>query len=342
MIKRRRRRLKVYLIIILAIAAWSLWYWKFAGHHLNFQPEKVPDNFWGVTFSTKYAYELGLDWTKVYLDALDDLKVKQIRLPVYWDDIEREKGQYDFSGYDWMLDEGAKRDVKFILVVGRRQPRWPECHQPDWVNGLATEQAEESQLSMVKDVIDHFRGRSNIAYWQLENEYFIPWFGLCPKANPELLKREIGYLRAADSRPLVLTDSGELGFWSRPSAQADILGVTMYRVAWNKYFGYVRWPLPAWWYAGHASLTGKQPRQVMVAELQAEPWPADFKSVTDTSSEEMLKSFNIKQFETNSELARRSGFHQAYFWGVEWWYWMRQRGDASFWDEAKKIMEVRS
>jgi hypothetical protein len=67
---------------------------------------------WGVTFSNKYASELGLDWKAVYLSALDDLKIRNFRLPVYWDEVAKENGEYDFSNADWMLAEAAKRDAK--------------------------------------------------------------------------------------------------------------------------------------------------------------------------------------------------------------------------------------
>lgn len=43
----------------------------------------------GVTFSSRYAGDIGLDWRQAYISMLDDLKVKNIRLPVYWDLVEK-------------------------------------------------------------------------------------------------------------------------------------------------------------------------------------------------------------------------------------------------------------
>ena len=77
---------------------------------------------------------------------------------------------------------------------------------------------------------------------------------------------------------------------------------------------------------------------MIIAELQAEPWPSRNRGVTEISSQEAERSFNATQFETNSEMARRTGFTQAYFWGVEWWYWLKDRGDDELWLKAKEVL----
>ena len=86
----------------------------------------------GVTFSKKYALEMGLDWRAAYLAVLDDLKVKHLRIPAYWDEIESEEGKLNFSDLDWQLAEAERREAWVVLSIGYRLPRWPECHIPDW------------------------------------------------------------------------------------------------------------------------------------------------------------------------------------------------------------------
>jgi hypothetical protein len=334
----RSRRSRIVLIGFVCIV-WTFWYFKFAGHHLLLQKNLVPEHFWGITFSKKYAEELGIDWRAAYTAALDDLGVSQVRLPVYWDDIERTKGVYDFSDYDWMLAEGAKRNTRFVLNIGRRLPRWPECHQPDWTNSLSPDAMKQAHLAMTTAAIDHFKGVSAIGSWQLENEYFFPWFGECPKADEDLIRQEIKLLRERDPRPLILTDSGELNTWRKAARYSDTLGITIYRVVWNNYFGYFRWPWPAWFYRLKSQLAGKEPSTTIVAELQAEPWPSHFQKVQNITASEAAKSFTVRQFTTNAEIARRTGFQQAYFWGVEWWYWLKVKGDSSIWDVARSTIQ---
>ena len=55
------------------------------------RPIPAEDIEFGVTFSNKYATQLGLDWQDAYIKTLDDLNVKKLRLIAYWDETEPEK-----------------------------------------------------------------------------------------------------------------------------------------------------------------------------------------------------------------------------------------------------------
>ncbi|MDZ4384998.1 MAG: hypothetical protein U0944_01115, partial [Candidatus Moranbacteria bacterium] len=46
----------------------------------------------GITFSSKYASSIGLDWKANYIAMLDDLQIRKIRIPVYWDLVESNEG----------------------------------------------------------------------------------------------------------------------------------------------------------------------------------------------------------------------------------------------------------
>ena len=52
---------------------------------------------WGMAFSKPFAVALGLDWEESYLAILDDLKPKSLRLPIYWQDVEPQAGEYFFD-----------------------------------------------------------------------------------------------------------------------------------------------------------------------------------------------------------------------------------------------------
>ena len=84
----------------------------------------------------RQAQDLGLDWRAVYIALLDDMGVKHLRLAVPWNEVERERGAYDFSGINWMLDEAEKRDATVTLNLGRKLFRWPEGHDPGWTFGI--------------------------------------------------------------------------------------------------------------------------------------------------------------------------------------------------------------
>ncbi len=74
---------------------------------------------------------MGFDPKIVYKETLDDLNVKNLRLIAYWDEIEPKPGKYDFTNLDWQIEEAQKRNVRAILAVEYRLPRWPECHEPE-------------------------------------------------------------------------------------------------------------------------------------------------------------------------------------------------------------------
>lgn len=299
----------------------------------TYQPQK-PIKY-GVTFSKEFASYLGLDWQKAYTDILDDLQVKYIRLPIYWDQLESQKDQYDFSAPDWQIGEAVKRNVKIILVVGRRQPRWPECHDPAWVNSVSSQEAREKLLKNIELVVNRYKNNSAIEIWQVENEPFLNFFGKCPKMSKQELQEEINLVRKLDNRKILLTDSGELSTWYPLSKMGDYFGTTLYRTTYNKYFGYWNYFfVPASFYRLKALALGNSLDNTMVAELQAEPWFQD--GVTATPLEKQLKGMNAEKLKDNAEYARKTNFSRAYFWGVEWWYWLKVNyNNPSVWDAAK-------
>ena len=114
--------------------------------YLIYKPEVQKDINYGVTFSNRYATDLGLDWKEVYVSMLNELKVQNVRLVVYWDDVEEKRDTYDFSDIMWQLDEAEKRDLDVILSIGRKVPRYPECFQPDWWVDMENENYQDIEL----------------------------------------------------------------------------------------------------------------------------------------------------------------------------------------------------
>jgi hypothetical protein len=293
-------------------------------------------DFFGVTFSKKYAHELGLDWRQVYLAILDDLKVKQIRVPIYWDDIEKEKDVFTYQDYDFIISEGSKRNVRFIISVGWRLPRWPECHAPGWTNAQSIGETQERVLVMIEQTVNRYKDNSAIVYWQLENEPFLNFFGICPPSDEEFFKRELALLKSLDKRPIIVSGPGELNMWRKEAKYGDWFGTTVYRVVWNRWLGYIRYPIPPWFYRFKAWLVDIPEDKRIIAELQAEPWVPQGK-IIHLSSQEADYSFSIDQFKDNLQYALNTKFKKAYLWGAEWWYWQYEHGDKRFWELAKTL-----
>ncbi len=328
----------IILSIILLIALFTFWLLKYSKNY----PAKInlehPANYFGVTYSKKFAQSLGLDWRQTYLAMLDELQVKEVRLPVYWDDLEATEGNFDFSDIDYMLAAGATRQVKFILTVGERTPRWPECHAPQWAKQKNTSDRQMATMTMISQVVSRYKNHKEIEYWQVENEPLLNVFGECPVADEAFLRREVALVKDLDKRAVIISGSGELSSWTQEAKIGDIFGSTMYRVVYNSWFGYLRYPFPAWFYKTKANLAGVKPENRMVLELQTEPWVAHG-DMQDLSSAEMTKSFSLEQFKANTQFAINVNFKKIYLWGVEWWYFQKLSGHDEYWNFAKTLFK---
>ena len=306
--------------------------------YFKYKPDPNPD--WGLTFSYQEAQGLGFDWKTMYLDILSDLKPKHLRLMTYWNDTEKIPGEFDFTIADQMVSEAQRQNVQVVLVVGLKQPRWPECHAPEWYNALSPAEKGSAVLDAVHATVEHMKQYSNITEWQVENE---PYFGFgteCGKSDPGLLKQEVSAVKALDSRPVLVTDSGDRGSWFGVARSgADNFGFTLYRVSYDEnYGGYYKYPLPPAFYRIRAGMLQmfSSIHTVSDVELQMEPWFTNGALNMPVSEQRAL--MNPKVFADNLAYAKSTGVSAHYLWGVEWWYWMAKRNnDWGMWDAAKTV-----
>ncbi len=299
-----------------------------------------PSAVWGVTWSQYYAMEeLGLDWRPAYLALLDELRPPKLRLIAYWQYHEPDEGTFRFDDLDWQIEEAAKRDIPVTLSIGHRVPRWPECHSPEWAKRKTEEEFGAALKRYLSAVVTRYREVPVLERWQVENEPYIRVFGICPPLNVDFLHEEFELVRALDpSRPVLLTDSGELSTWRKNIGYPDVVGTTLYRTAWNPYTGWWTSVFPPFWYTARAwmlEMTGAD--EVIVAELQAEPWAPGGRSIVAVPFDEQIERYDVEEFKRMEIFARATGLPEIYLWGAEWWYWRKERGDDLFWNEAKAL-----
>ena len=293
---------------------------------------------WGVNFSQKQALDLSLEPKEIYIDMLDNLKVRNIKIAMHWDLIEKTQDSFDMEDFDFYMEEAKKRDAKVILAIGIKTPRWPEYHMPSWLEDLTKEEQQEEILEMISFVVERYKDYPNLIAWQIENEPFFN-YGKAPWKDNDFLKKEIEIAKKIDdSHNIIITDSGEMSFWIKAARLGDIVGITMYTKVWSETlkdsFSYF---LPAVFYGKKADLIKLIfNKEVWCLELQAEPWAEEL--IQDASLEKQLESMDIDRFRYNIEYAKKTGLNTFYFWGGEWWYYMQEKHhNSSFLNEAKKL-----
>lgn len=295
----------------------------------------------GVTFIPDYAAYLNVDPKETMQAMIDDLGVKHFRLVSYWEDIEPSPGQYDFSELDWQFEKAVAAGADVSLSIGLRQPRWPECHMPDWTKTMAKDEWYPHLKVFMQKVIEHYKANPALQDYQLENEFFLKVFGECPDFSRDRLIDEYQFVKSLDdTRPVIVSRSNNWVGVPINEPTPDDYAVSVYKRVWDHVFThrYVEYPYPAWYYGFYAGASKiLQGRDMYIHELQAEPWPPKGSDIRTTSIEELYKSLNPERLRDRFRYGEATGMKQIDLWGAEWWYSMKvTRDDPSLWNVARE------
>jgi hypothetical protein len=303
--------------------------------------KEVPEEItYGMSFNTPYARELGLDWKETYDAILDDLQVRHLRLAAHWPMIQPTPDIFNFEELDYQIERAEEVGAEVILAVGRRLPRWPECHIPDWVKVLDIEEQQKFQLKYMELVVERYKDSSAVVIWQVENEPFLEVFAFehCGVLDKDFLDEEISLVRELDpSRKILVTDSGNLGTWIGAYTRGDIFGTSVYVYFWNPELGQFRTVLPAWTYRLKDNLMGffSQDTESILIELSAEPWLLE--PIVKVPIDVQFSRMDLKKFEDILDYAEKTRFSSQYLWGAEWWYWLYLQDRPEMWDRGKEL-----
>lgn len=328
---------KIILLVLLGLMSVGLTL--FVWYAYKPLPEKIT---YGMSFNTMYARELGLDWKETYDAILDELKVRHLRLAAHWPMIEPRNDVFNFTELDYQVRRAEETNTDIIMAVGRRLPRWPECHVPEWAKDLSPEEQQEEILEYVAAVVNRYKKSPAITYWQIENEPYLSVFApeYCGVFDEVFFEREVAYFRSLDNtRPFLVTDSGNLGLWSGPYKHGDAFGTSVYVYFWNPELGQFKTILPPWFYwlkEGFVTLRYGE-KETMLIELSAEPWLLE--PVTDVDLDTQFSRMDLDKFNEILRYAERTRFSKQYLWGAEWWYWLRIHGHSEMWDRGVALFK---
>ncbi|MFQ5952563.1 MAG: beta-galactosidase [Candidatus Omnitrophota bacterium] len=315
----------------------------------------------GTTYSPIQSRYLDLDWKKTYL-AILELGFDVIRLGAYWNEIEKEKGVYDFTVLDWQIKEAGKKGIPVILTVGMKAPRWPEYFIPDWVieksflpfgaDVSKDDFLKKRTLIFIEKVVDHYKRDPIIRYWQVENE---PLDRIGEKhwlIGKDFLKQEVELVRKLDGkkRPILLTAATYPNAFQRFLSRifvkhdpireclelCDVLGLNVYPVIGQKvlfmdiYFRTTRQQRDMY-FSKVISIARSEGKDVWIMELQAEPWEPghlvykEKKQPLTGNPEEVKESF---------EEFRNLGVDTILLWGAEYWHYRETRHKDAKWQNT--------
>ncbi len=304
------------------------------------QKEKPETITYGMSFNTPYARELGLDWKEVYDAFLDDLNVRHLRLAAHWPMIEPVQNVYNFTELDYQVKRAEEVGAAVVLAVGRRLPRWPECHIPAWARDLSEGERNAALLRYMEQVVSRYKNSSAVTIWQVENEPFLEVFAFehCGKLDTDLLDKEVELVRSLDvTRPILVTDSGNLGTWTGAYKRGDMFGTSVYVHLWNPELGPLKTVVPPWFYRVKDNVMAVfySEKPTVLIELSAEPWLIE--PITQAPIEVQLSRMNLQKFEEILEYAAGTHFDKQYLWGAEWWYWLKLQGHSEMWERGQRL-----
>lgn len=326
------KRIFITLLILSALIAGLL---------LWLAQKPVPETItYGMSFNTMYARELGLDWKETYNAILDDLGVRHLRLAAHWPMIEPKKDTYNFEELDYQIKKAEDVGATVVLAVGRRLPRWPECHVPGWAKEQSWDDQKAELVDYLTTVVNRYKGSPAVTVWQVENEPYLSLFAFehCGTLDEEFLQAEIDLVRALDgTRPVLVTDSGNLGTWKGAYSKGDAFGTSVYVHFWNPELGQFRTFLPPWFYRAKEKAVslvyGKKPTYLI--ELSAEPWLVA--PVTEVDLSVQFTRMDVNKFNDILKYAKDTRYDQQYLWGAEWWYWLLLQNEPAMWERGQKL-----
>ena len=325
----------IVILFMFCAQAYGLAYW-YQQKHKN-EPIHL-----GVTFIADYATGLGIDPHRTMLALRDDLGFRRFRLVSYWEDIEKAPGKYDFSELDWEMQQVDAVHGSVTLSIGLRQPRWPECHIPNWASNEQTSVWYPQLKNFMTAVVDRYKNNPALVSYQLENEYYLSAFANCPDSTKDRIIDEFKLVKSLDAKtPIIISLSNNYLGIPISQPRPDQYGVSVYKLVYDKTIthNYFEYPFPDWYYTWRAALTeivtGKSS---MLHELQAEPWPPT--GILNSSQEELSKSMNATLLQKRIQYGKDTGFKDIDLWGGEYWYYEKTKfNDPSLWNVVKKSIQ---
>jgi hypothetical protein len=164
----------------------------------------IPADFTGIV----HAGETGTQEESAYLGYLG---ISWVLHTFYWDRIEPEQGEWNFSGYDLMVNNNKDAGMKIFGVLAYDN-KW--IHEDLDSHKYVPPNRIEDYCQYVRRTVEHFKGRVDAwCIWNEPNSQF--WTGT-KKEFIELFRQAAVAVREVDSEVILLGGAFNRGIFGPP------------------------------------------------------------------------------------------------------------------------------
>lgn len=140
------------------------------------------------------------------MEQIAKLGVRIMRRGFYWDTIETQKGVYDFSSYDVVVDKAEALGVRLIGCLFANGKKLYEPSAPHQGRAIQTEAGRQGFAAWAAACAARYKGRS--IHWEIWNEPNVQTFWRKGTHNSEAFADEYSRLVLATAPAMLAADPG--------------------------------------------------------------------------------------------------------------------------------------
>jgi hypothetical protein len=169
-------------------------------------PSLSPDPLPGRKIPEAVGFNLHITGPERDLNRIQESGIKIVRKDLFWDSVEKIKGQYAFGEYDRLLLGLEQRGIRTLFILCYGNPLYPRPED--------TEEGREAYARFAAEAVRHYKGRNVL--WEIWNEPNVMHFWKGPGDHNsvefadqyiELVKKTVPAMTEADPGCCILGGS---------------------------------------------------------------------------------------------------------------------------------------
>jgi hypothetical protein len=263
-------------------------------------------NQMGLNINSKAMLWFGLSEQET-IEKLLAMPHKHVRIPIPFDEVNPQKGVWNFSKQDYLIEQAIKHKKKIHLQLGIKTIGYPEIHAPSWLleqypylteKGVQLDRdpgVQVAVLQYIEKAANRYLPQKGIASVQIENEPFSKRLGVTNFRflSTEFHQKELELVKKYHI-PLVQNIPFDTPYAISHTLYADILGLNIYNQCGNPW-----WLDKLLWIGMYATCTiaALLGKRVFITEYQVAPWINEKKEpshpFTEKACDEGLEAIKI-------------------------------------------------